>query len=320
MIENLLDPVVLFFVLGLVAALARSNVRLPDALYESLSIYLLVAIGLKGGVELAKIEIRSILLPIAGALVLGIAIPLIAYGILRHIGKFSRPDAAAIAAHYGSVSVVTFAVAQTFLDRLTVPFEGFTTVLLVIMEIPAIAVGILIARLKTAKEPVTYGRLFHDVFLNKSIFLLVGGLLVGYCSGPEKVRPISILFFEFFKGALAFFLLEMGIVAAQRLRDLKKVGAFLVGFGILMPLLSAFLGTMIGVVAGLSLGGTTLLATLAASASYIAAPAAMRIAVPEANPTYYLTASLGVTFPFNLTFGIPIYYWMSQVAHGWIKI
>ena len=232
MTENLLDPVVLFFVLGLLAALTRSNLRLPDALYEALSIYLLVAIGLKGGVELAKIEIRSILFPIAGALVLGIVIPLIAYGILRLLGKFSRPDAAAIAAHYGSVSVVTFAVAQTFLDRLTVSFEGFTTVLLVIMEIPAIAVGILIARLKTAKEPLTYGRLFHEVFLNKSIFLLVGGLLVGYLSGPEKVAPISILFFDFFKGALAFFLLEMGIVAAQRLGDLKKVGAFLVGLQI----------------------------------------------------------------------------------------
>ncbi|MFN0117812.1 MAG: sodium-dependent bicarbonate transport family permease [Elusimicrobiota bacterium] len=319
MTENLIDPVVLFFVLGLLAGLVKSNLRLPDALYESLSIYLLLAIGLKGGVELAKTEISSILLPMAGALALGVIIPVIAYGVLRSMGKFSRPDAAAIAAHYGSVSAVTFAVAQSFLDRLLVPFEGFTTVLLVVMEIPAIAVGILIARIKTAKEPLARGRLIHEVLLNKSVFLLVGGLLIGTLVGPAKVGPVTILFFDFFKGALAFFLLEMGIVASQRLGDLKKVGPFLVGFGILMPLFSGLLGTLVGAVAGLSIGGTALLATLAASASYIAAPAAMRIAVPEANPTYYLTASLGVTFPFNLTFGIQIFYWMSRMAHGWIR-
>ncbi len=319
MLDNLINPIVLFFVLGLLAGVVRVNLRLPDALYESLSIYLLLAIGLKGGVELAETEISSLLRPLAGALGLGIAIPLAAYGILRRLGRFSRPDAAAIAAHYGSVSAVTFAVAQAFLERLGVPFEGFSTILLAVMEVPAIGVGVLIARIKAAKEPPAPGRLLHEVFLNKSMFLLVGGLLIGYVVGPEKAGPLKLLFFDLFKGALAFFLLEMGIVTSQRLGDLKKTGPFLAGFGIFMPLLSGMLGTVVGAMAGLSVGGTVLLATLAASSSYIAAPASMRIAVPEANPTYYLTASLGVTFAFNATFGIKIYYWMSHLAHGWFK-
>ncbi len=319
MLDNLINPIVLFFVLGLLAGVVRANLRLPDALYESLSIYLLLAIGLKGGVELAETSFASLLFPLTGALALGVTIPVAAYGILRKLGKFSRPDAAAIAAHYGSVSAVTFAVAQAFLERLGVPFEGFSTILLAVMEVPAIGVGVLIARIKAAKEPPAPGRLFHEVFLNKSMFLLVGGLLIGYVVGPEKVGPLKLLFFDLFKGALAFFLLEMGIVTSQRLGDLKKTGPFLAGFGIFMPLLSGMFGTAVGVMAGLSVGGTVLLATLAASSSYIAAPASMRIAVPEANPTYYLTASLGVTFPFNVTFGIKIYYWMSQLAHGWFK-
>lgn len=315
MIENLLDPTVLFFLVGIFAGILRSDLRLPEAVYEILSIYLLLAIGLKGGVQLATTSLSDIITPAVGSIMLGLTIPGIAYPILRRIGKLSRPDAAAIAAHYGSVSAVTYAVVLTFLDRLGLFYEAYSTVLLVLMEIPAIAVGILIARLRAAKGPTSYGKLFHEVFFGKSIYLLFAGLIVGYALGPEGIVPVKLVFFDLFKGALAFFLLEMGLVASHRLSDLKRVGAFLTMFGIGMPILAGILGALTGWGTGLSVGGTTILATLAASASYIAAPAAMRIAVPEANPTLYLTASLGITFPFNLILGIPLYYWMATLLH-----
>jgi uncharacterized protein len=314
--QSLLDPVVLFFLMGVVAGALRSDLRLPGALYETLSIYLLVAIGLKGGVQLAESDPAGLVLPAIAAVLIGLITPPIAYVILRKLGKFQRPDAAAIAAHYGSVSVVTFAVALTYLDRLGVPYEGFVTTLLVILEIPGIAVGILIARLGTRNGPVKMGSLMHELFLGKSIFLLLGGLIVGLVIGPTGAIGISPLFFDLFRGALAFFLLEMGIVTARRLGDLRQTGAFLVGFGTIMPVVFGFMGAVAGALSGMSIGGATILATLAASASYIAATAAMRVAVPEANPTLYLTASLGVTFPFNLVVGIPLYYWMATLIVG----
>ncbi|TVR50826.1 MAG: sodium-dependent bicarbonate transport family permease [Gemmatimonadales bacterium] len=309
--ENLLDPVILFFVLGLVAGVSGSDLRLPESLYETLSIYLLASIGLKGGVELANGDPGGMILPLLASIGLGMLIPPIAFAVLRASKRFGRADAAAIAAHYGSVSVVTFAVAITFLDRLEVPYEEYVTTLLVIMEIPGIAVGVVIARLGKEKGGLALGRLAHEVFFGKSILLLVGGMAVGYLVGPDRLGGVEILFFDLFRGALAFFLLEMGIVTARRLADLRSVGAFLVAFGIAMPLFSGFLGVLAGALVGLSVGGTTILATLAASASYIAATAAMRVAVPEANPTLYLTASLGVTFPFNIVVGIPVYYHMA---------
>jgi uncharacterized protein len=316
MADNLLDPVILFFVVGVLAGVLKSDLRLPEALYETLSIYLLVAIGLKGGVQLAEADIGGVLVPALAAIALGVVIPPIGYVVLRRVGRFSQSDSAAVAAHYGSVSVVTFAVALSYLDRLVVSYEGFVTTLLVIMEVPGIAVGILIARMRAAQGTTNFGKLLHELFLGKSIFLLVGGLIVGYAAGPLRMAQVAPLFFDLFRGALAFFLLEMGIVTARRLTDLRRVGLFLVGFGIFMPLLGAVLGTAAGMLSGLSVGGVTVLATLAASASYIAATAAMRVAVPEANPTLYLTASLGITFPFNIIFGIPIYYWMARTAHG----
>jgi hypothetical protein len=299
----------------MLAGILRTDLRLPEAVYEILSIYLLLAIGLKGGVQLATTNLGDIIPPAVGSIMLGIIIPVIAYPILRRIGKLSRPDAAAIAAHYGSVSAVTYAVVLTFLDKHGVFYEAYSTVLLVLLEIPAIAVGILIARLRAAKSPTSYGKLFHEVFFGKSIYLLCAGLVVGYVLGPERIVTMKLVFVDLFKGALAFFLLEMGLVASHRLSDLKRVGAFLILFGIGMPILAGSFGALTGWGAGLSVGGTTILATLAASASYIAAPAAMRIAVPEANPTLYVTASLGITFPFNLVLGIPLYYWMATLLH-----
>lgn len=314
--DGLLDPAVLCFALGLLAGLLKADVKLPDALYESLSVYLLLAIGLKGGVQLAKYEFSALLLPIGMAVALGVVIPILAYVVLRRLGKFGAADAAAIAAHYGSVSAVTFAVAQAFLDRSGVAYEPYAVVLLVLMELPAIAIGVLLARTSAAVVRTPVGKLAHEVCLNKSVVLLLGGMLVGLAAGPDRMKALQPLFGDLFKGALALFLLEMGLVTSRRVADLKRVGPFLIAFGVLMPLFGGVLGAYAGRFAGLSVGGTTLLAVLTASASYIAAPAAMRIAVPQANPTLYLGASLGVTFPFNVAAGIPIYLWLAKTAHG----
>ncbi len=314
--NNLLDPAVLCFVLGITAGLARSDLRLPRALYETLSVYLLLSIGLKGGVQLAEASFFSILAPVGGTLALGLIIPFIAFTILRSIGRFNRPDSAAIAAHYGSVSAVTFAIVLEYLRQEGMPFEEYSAVLLVVLEVPSIGIGILLARGGGSKGPVGLGDTLRELLLGKSIFLLLGGLVIGSLATPASIESISPLFFDLFKGALALFLLEMGLVASQRLADVRTVGPFLLGFGVVMPLISAGLGIAVSLLVGLSPGGTTILATLAASASYIAAPAAMRIAVPEANPSLYLTASLGITFPFNLILGIPLYHWASQFAHG----
>lgn len=313
--NNLLDPAVLCFVLGLIAGLARSDLRLPRALYDTLSVYLLLAIGLKGGAELARSSLGAIVLPVAGTVGLGLAIPLVAFVILRKIGRMGRPDSAAIAAHYGSVSAVTFAIVLEYLRQAGTPFEDYSAVLLVVLEIPSIAVGVLLARRGAARGPIEWRSLAREVLLGKSIFLLLGGLVIGAAARPEAIDTVSPLFFDLFKGALALFLLEMGLVASQRLTEVREVGGFLLAFGLTMPLISGAMGIAVSLVVGLSPGGTAVLATLAASASYIAAPAAMRIAVPEANPALYLTASLGITFPFNVILGIPLYAWASRLAH-----
>jgi len=315
-VESLLDPVVLFFLAGLVAGVAKSDLRLPESIYDILSIYLLLAIGMKGGIELHESPIAHVIAPALGTISLGVTIPFIAYAIVRRLGKFSRPDAAAIAAHYGSVSAVTFAVVLSFLTQLGVAYEQFVTVLLVLLEIPAIGIGMFIARWRAGTGTLRVRTMMHEVFLGKSMYLLVVGLVVGYVLGPHGAQPVKLVFVDVFRGALAFFLLEMGLVASNRLADLKRVGPFLVAFGVLMPILSAVFGCLIGIITGLSVGGTTVLATLAGSASYIAAPAAMRVAVPQANPTYYITVSLGITFPFNLIVGIPLYYRLALVLHG----
>ena len=311
--SNLLDPVILFFVLGLLAGGAKSDLRLPEPVYKMLSIYLLVTIGLKGGVHLAEHAGFGLIGPVVAALLLALIIPAIAFGVLKVWGNFSRDDAAALAAHYGSVSAVTFAVGQAFLDRQGLPHEAYIALLVAVMEVPAIGLAVALARRGEGKTE--WGPLAVEVLLNRSIFLLIGGVAIGAVAGHERLQPIEGFFFGGFKGALALFLLEMGVLASQRLGDLKKVGPFLVGFGILMPLLAGTLGALAGTLAGLSLGGTTLLAILAASASYIAAPAACHVAIPRANPTLYLTAALGITFPFNLTVGIPIYFALAGASH-----
>jgi len=212
------------------------------------------------------------------------------------------------------VSVVTFAVGSTFLAGQGVEAEGYLTVFLVLLEFPALMIGIWLAR--RGEGGGDWGKVLHEVFAGKSIVLLLGGLVIGWVAGGEGLKPLDKLFFDLFKGMLAIFLLEMGLVAASRIGDLRRAGWFLAGFAIIMPLVSASIGITTGLLLGLSIGGTTLLATLYASASYIAAPAAMRIAVPEANPGLSIGAALGITFPFNLLVGIPAYHWLATTLHG----
>lgn len=313
----MIDVVVLFFLLGLFAGFARSELRLPGALYDSLSLLLLLAIGLKGGEGLAKQALGPLVPQLGVVVLLGIAQTFVAYWVLCMIGRFSRVDAASVAAHYGSVSVATFAVGVNWLIARDVPFEPQMPIFLAVMEVPPIVVGIVLARGLSAEA--NWGRLMHEAFFGKGVVLLLGGMAIGWIAGPEGLASIRPLFFDLFKGALAIFLLEMGLIVARQAAALRQQGVFLVAFGLLMPLLSSGAGVACGVLLELSPGGIALLATLAASASYIAVPATMRLALPEANPALSLAAVLGVTFPFNILVGIPIYYELAARVSGVVR-
>jgi len=309
-----MDPIILFFIFGIIAGVLKSPLRLPSQVYDFITLVLLVSIGLKGGVELSKLSFASLIPQILVVTSMGFILPLIAFPVLLSLGRFKRADAASIAAHYGSVSVGTFAVAVAYLNSQQVSYEEHVALFVVLLEIPAILVGIVLVR-GLSKE-TQWREVGHEVFLGKGVILMIGGLLIGWVAGADGVSTIEPLFFDLFKGILALFLLEMGLITSSHLGSLKRYGFFLVGFGIGMPLFSSLLGAAAGVLLGLSVGGTAVLATLAASASYIAVPAAMRISVPEANPTLSLTASLGITFPFNIIIGIPLYHSLSQYAHA----
>jgi uncharacterized protein len=352
----LLDPVILFFVLGVAARLAKSDLRLPEALYEALSIYLLLAIGLKGGMQLA-LQPFATLWPMAlAAIALSALIPLFLYPVLRSAVRLNRPDAASIAAHYGSVSVVTFAVAQSLLARTGIDPEPQAAMLVALMEAPGIVVGAMLARrglsfastrgagasgasgvsatvlparaaAGTATESAAvrpagtpgaqrWGQLAHEVLLGKAVVLLLGGLAIGWIAGPVALEPIEPLFVDLFKGVLALFLLEMGLVAGGRFGDLRRAGLRLIAFGLVAPPVLGLVGATVGWALGLSVASIAVLATLSASASYIAAPTAMRIAVPQANPSLSIGVALGVTFPFNMLIGIPLYIALARWMAG----
>ena len=310
----MIDVVVLFFIFGLTAGLLRSDLKLPAALYESLSLILLITIGLKGGEGLAQQPLRPLLPQLITVMVLGVALTLIAYFVLRYVGRIGRADAASTAAHYGSVSVATYAVGSNWLTTRGIAFEPQLAIFLTVMEVPAIIVGIVIAR--GIGRETRWKALAHESFLGKGVTLLIGGMAIGWAAGPLGLEPIKNLFYDLFKGALALFLLEMGLIVAQQTTELRKRGLFIAIFGVCMPLASAFLGLGCAIALNLSVGGTTLLATLAASASYIAVPAAMRLAIPEAKPGLSLAAVLGITFPFNILVGIPLYYWLAVKLSG----
>jgi uncharacterized protein len=322
----MIDVVVLFFLLGLLARLVKSDLALPGALYETLSIYLLLAIGLKGGIELSKQSVQAVLPQVLWCLAMGLAIPCALYPVLRKFVRLGNYDAASLAAHYGSVSVVTFAVASAYLTQQQVPFEAHAALWVALLEAPGIVAGIALARwsqrqlaagatpsaLPATTAATPWAALAHDVFLGKSVLLLAGGLAIGTTMGEAGTAPIAPLFTVLFKGVLALFLLELGLVAGARLGELKRYGMGLIVFAFLAPMCLAVLGALGGKLLGLSVGGTAIMATLAASASYIAAPTAMRIAVPQANAALSITAALGITFPFNVIFGIPLYLQLAQ--------
>ena len=302
-----MDPVILFFLLGFIACLVKSDLRIPQSFYNVLSIYLLLSIGIKGGIELYKTEFSKVIMPILGTLLLGIVITLIAFMILQKILKFNLDDAAAIAMHYGSVSAVTFAVVTSYMNSKQIPYEDFMTVLLVMLEIPAIAVALIIFNYSRKTNESKFADIFHEIIFGKSMMLLLGGLIIGVFISYSGNKQLNFFFLDLFKGFLAIFMLEMGIVTAEKFSDLKKIGIKLIGFGLIMPFISFGIGMFIAKFLHLSMGGAIVLGTMAASASYIAAPTAARISIPNANPTYYLSAALGVTFPFNIILGIPIY-------------
>ena len=311
----MIDVVVLFFALGVFARLVKSDLRLPEALYETLSIYLLLAIGLKGGIELSSQPLLALAPQVGATMALGFVIPFVLFPLLRVL-RLSGVDSAAVGAHYGSVSVVTFAVATTALARQQIPFESHAALWVAVMEAPGLVAGILLARWAqrgTAAGAVTrWGTLAHDVLFGKSVLLLLGGLLIGAIAGVEGAAPIRAVFIDPFKGVLALFLLELGLVAGARLGEVRRFGVAVLVIGIGVPPVLAVAGALVGVALGLSTGGVAIVATLAASASYIAAPTAMRIAVPDANAALSITVALAITFPFNLVIGIPLYIRMAQ--------
>ncbi|MBK6596489.1 MAG: sodium-dependent bicarbonate transport family permease [Proteobacteria bacterium] len=308
-----IDPVVLFFLLGLAAGLAKSELRLPPAIYDFVSTLLLLSIGLKGGIELARQPVLALVPDILALILLGAALAFLAFALLHYVARINRIDSAAIAGHYGSVSVATFAVGIAWLQSQTISYEAEMPLFLVMLEVPAIVVGILLARGMDAG--VRWGHILREVLLGRSIVLLVGGLLIGWVAGPDGVQPLAPLYFDLFKGILALFLLEMGLIAAAQLGGFRQHGVKLIAFALVIPPIFGAIGAFAGTLMGLSVGGTFLLATLTASASYIAAPASMRSALPEANPALSLTMSLALTFPFNLLVGIPLYQTMAEWLH-----
>ncbi|CAC5344165.1 MULTISPECIES: sodium-dependent bicarbonate transport family permease [Planktothrix] len=308
---NILNPPVLFFFLGVLAVFCKSDLEIPPPLPKLFSLYLLLAIGFKGGYELSESGINTqIALTLMASIIMALVVPAYSFFILRL--KLDAYNAAAIAATYGSISAVTFITASSFLEKLHIEYGGHMVAALALMESPAIIIGIVLVRVfapakEGENEAFSWGKVLHESFLNGSVFLLVGSLIIGLLTGDkgwEKLQPFTQ---GIFYGALTFFLLDMGLVAAKRIRELKKAGSFLIAFSVFIPVANAILGIVIGKVLGFGEGNTLLFTVLCASASYIAVPAAMRMTIPEANPSIYVSMALALTFPFNIIVGIPLY-------------
>ncbi|HXH52684.1 MAG TPA: sodium-dependent bicarbonate transport family permease [Sphingomicrobium sp.] len=313
-VATLSSPVVLFFILGLAAAFARSDLAIPEAVAKGLSIYLMIAIGLKGGVEVSKSGFTpELALAAVAGIVLSFLIPFLAYWLLTRIGRLTPVNAAAVSAHYGSVSVVTFVTAAEMLTRGGLGPAGYMVAVLALMETPAIISGLVLARRGGARRDNGGGaHLLHEVLLNASVVLLIGSFAIGVAAGADGFVPIAPLFESLFRGLLCIFLLDMGLVAGRRLIETRSLTARAAALGIALPVINGTIGTAIGILIGLDSGSAAALGILAASASYIAVPAAMRLALPEADPGLYLSMSLGVTFPFNIIVGIPLFAMLAQ--------
>ncbi len=327
--SNLLSPMVLFFALGFLAAAARSDLQFPESVAKALSLYLLAAIGFKGGVIVAKSGVDAKMLATIGAgIFLSALIPFLAFQILRALSTLPRVDVAAVAAHYGSISIVTFVAATSALTTLDIPSQGYLVAVAAVMESPAIIAALILARGRSNDVAHSDGQptrqsngfnteLVREVLLNGSIVLLTGAFIIGWLTGPAGMAEISTFIVDPFKGVLCLFLLDMGLIAGRGIRQsAKELKPGVICFGLIMPPIGAALALAAGIIIDLDIGSAALLMTLAASASYIAVPAAMRVALPEARPEIYLTLSLGITFPFNLTVGIPLYVWAAERILG----
>ncbi|WP_310424371.1 sodium-dependent bicarbonate transport family permease [Chamaesiphon sp. VAR_48_metabat_135_sub] len=317
-LSNILNPPVLFFFLGMLAIFVQSDLEIPNPLPKLFSLYLLVSIGFKGGHELFQSGLSPLIIAtLLAAVFMASIVPIYSFFILRI--KLDTYNAAAIAATYGSISAVTFITASSLLDKLQIPYGGHMVAALALMESPAIVVGLILVRVFAAKKAAdevdeaestetSWGEVLREAFLNGSVLLLIGSVIIGVATGLDGWNKVH-LFVEkdLFYGALMFFLLDMGLVAARRIQDLRQTGMFLIGFAVLMPLFNALLGILLAKAIGMGQGDALLFAVLCASASYIAVPAAMRMTVPEANPSLYVSMALAITFPFNIIVGIPIY-------------
>ena len=310
---------VLFFILGLVAASFRSDLSIPEPVSKGLSLYLMLAIGFRGGVELEHGDGgASILAASLAAVLLSFSLPVVAFLLLRRLSKLDATNAAAVAAHYGSVSVVTFAAAMAILSERGIPFEAYVVALLALMEAPAIISGLFLSKRGDTGQDERVGSALamREVFLSGSVVLLLGSFGIGWITGERGMSELAPIVGAPFKGALCLFLLDMGLLTARRASELKGIGLKVAAFGLYMPVLGAAVGLATAKLLGLSVGGATLLAVLSASSSYIVVPAAMRSALPAANPALYLTLSLGITFPFNLVVGIPLYESAARIVIG----
>ncbi|SDY07298.1 hypothetical protein SAMN05421736_101298 [Evansella caseinilytica] len=318
--SNLLSPMILFFLLGIIAVLVNSDLKVPAAFYSGYTMIILFTIGIKGGIELRSVSLLDMLPTMIAAILLSIAMLFIAYFLVKKFFFHSVPDALGIAAHYGSVSAVTFIAGQAFLEKIAVDYESYMSAILVVMEGPAIILAIILYKMYAQKQGeatnnpnASLGHVFKEAFFGKSIFLLLGGIFIGLVAHTDGLTMIKPLFGDLFYGILCIFLLHMGMIATQSLMKLKNIRPLSFLFAFILPIIGGTLGVITGNFIGLSVGGSMILAILTGSASYIAAPAAIEQAIPKANSGVYLGAALGLTLPFNLILGIPFYYWLATL-------
>ncbi|WP_227936594.1 sodium-dependent bicarbonate transport family permease [Alkalihalobacillus deserti] len=319
---NLLSPMVLFFLIGIIAVLVNSDLKVPTAFYTGYTMIILFTIGIKGGVELRNVSLLEMLPAIFAAVFLSLAMLFITYFLVCKLWKFSIEESWAISAHYGSVSAVTFIAGLAFLDKIEITYESYMSAILVIMEGPAIILAIILYKFyiqkqgeKTNNPNASLKHVVKEAFFGKSIFLLLGGIFIGFVAHADGLLLIKPLFGDLFYGILCIFLLHMGMIATQSLKQIEKLTPFSFLFAFILPLIGGSLGIFIGQFIGLSLGGAFILAVLTGSASYIAAPAAIAQAIPKANSGIYLGSALGLTLPFNLILGIPYYYWIATLYY-----
>jgi|TARA_B100001105_G_scaffold180531_1_gene145939 hypothetical protein len=337
--SNLLTPIILFFLFGIIAARIKSDLKIPAAISEFLPLYLLAAIGLHGGLEMRNTGFENMLIPMFVAIGLSLLFTLNHYQILRRLGKFNIFDSYALASTYGAVGAVTFSVGLSFLKNQGVTSEGYLAAVLAVLEPVAFIMAIFLTNMAVSKQirikkqsftndsksdidvginetKTKLSKILHESITGKAIVILLGSIVIGYIIGEDGFSSIKIVFDEMFTGAIVIFMIEMGIIAGQRLDDIKKVGIFLIAFAIIMPTFNGIIGVVVATLMGLSLGGSVMFGLLLASASFIAAPAVLRNAIPQANPSLYITSALGITFPYNIIVLLPIMFAVSSLLHN----